>query len=149
MSVPHSVRLAAVCLALSVMVPPALAQDTEAAAAEPAIDLALNTLAPSGDGCRLSFVVRNAMGAEIEDLGLELAVFGSDGGLDQLLRFSFGMLLDGKTRVKQFDLAETPCQEIGRVLVNDVVRCEGGNMTALRCLRALSARSDAATPFGL
>ncbi|UOM37299.1 hypothetical protein [Acuticoccus sp. I52.16.1] len=175
MSFPFSVRLAAVCLALSAFAPaliaprPALAQDTQVTAtssdatstdaassdavpseaARPALALALNSLAPSGEACRLSFVVRNDMGAEIEDLGLELAVFGSDGGLSQLLRFSFGMLLEGKTRVKQFDLAETPCEEIGRVLVNDVVRCEGGELTALACLRALSARSDADIAFGL
>ncbi|RAH96564.1 hypothetical protein DLJ53_32160 [Acuticoccus sediminis] len=157
MSLPYSVRLAVVCLALGGLVPPAAAQDAQvaatraapAAAAGHAIDLSLNSLAPSGEGCRISFVVRNGMGAEIEDFGVEVAVFDGDGGLDQLLRFSFGMLLEGKTRVKQFDLAQKTCDQIGRVLVNDVVRCEGDGLTPLMCLRSLSARSDASTPFGL
>ena len=122
-----------------------------AAPAAPEADLAvsLNTLAPSGGGCRLSFVVHNATGTEIADLGLEVAVFGTGGGLDRLLRLGFGPLLEGKTRVKQFDLADMACEDVGRVLVNDVVRCDGEGLTPLTCLRRLSARSDAATPFGL
>ena len=176
MAFPHSASLAAIALCAGMMLGAANAREAQAgilsnapetvaesaaqgaepvrpaaapAASEADLVVSLNTLVPSGGGCRLSFVVHNGMDTEITDLGLEVAVFGTEGGLDRLLRLGFGLLLEGKTRVKQFDLAQIPCEDVGRVLVNDVVRCEGEGLTPVTCLRRLSARSDAATPFGL
>lgn len=141
--------LALVALALSAMAPGLAA--AEDAAAPPARDLtlALNAAEPVAEGCRLSFVVTNGMDAEIEDLSLEIAVFGADGGLTRMLRLGFGVLLDGKTRVRQFDLAGTPCEGIGSVLVNDVAACVGTGLEPIDCLRAMRVSSANGVPFRL
>ncbi|WP_108659782.1 hypothetical protein [Acuticoccus kandeliae] len=122
----------------------------DAPAASPAhLVLDLNALSPHEGGCRVSFVVRNQMATEIEDLSLEVAIFGDSGALDRLLRLNFGLLLDGKTRVRQFDLDGTACDGIGSVLVNDVSACSGADLTPLACLRALETRSELDVTFGL
>ncbi|MCF3935778.1 hypothetical protein L1787_20485 [Acuticoccus sp. M5D2P5] len=118
-------------------------------AAAGALFLELNNLAAAQNGCRVSFLVRNEMGGEIDDLSLEVAVFGKSGALDRLLRLNFGLLLEGKTRVRQFDLDATPCDGIGNVLVNDVASCDGDGLTPLSCLRAVETRSALDITFGL
>ena len=57
------------------------------------LDLALSALDPVDKGCRMSFLVKNDMASEIEDLSLEIAVFGAGGGLDRMLRLNFGLLI--------------------------------------------------------
>lgn len=113
------------------------------------LDLALSALDPVDKGCRMSFLVKNDMASEIEDLSLEIAVFGAGGGLDRMLRLNFGLLIEGKTRVRQFDLAGTACEGVGSVLLNDVATCDGGDLTPVACLRAVSVRADGPVPFGL
>lgn len=150
----HTMR-AAITLALVAQLVRALPFAAPAAAAEPAeapnparsLELALNTLAPVEKGCRLSFVVRNGMAAEIEALSLEIAVFGAGGGLENMVRLNFGVLIDGKTRVRQFDLSDTPCEAIGSVLVNDVAACSGEGIEPLDCLRAMTLKAGGGVPF--
>lgn len=100
-------------------------------------------------GCRLSFAVRNGMEREIEEFSVEMAVFDTAGGLERLVLLRFGLLLDGKTRVRQFDLDGSSCETIGSVVVNDVASCTGNGLTSLECLRALETASKVATGFGL
>ncbi len=114
-----------------------------------AINLSLNSLDGNGDACRMTFVVRNEMAAEIEDLGVEIAIFRQGGALDRLMRISFGHMLEGKTRVFQFDVAGTPCDAVDRVLVNDVTRCTGGDLTELACIRAMDVSSATSVGFSL
>lgn len=128
----------------------AVAQATEATAPSPVrLDLALSALQEVESGCRMSFLVTNEMAAELEDLSLEIAVFGERGGLDRMLRLNFGLLIEGKTRVRQFDLTDTPCTAIGSVLLNDVAVCEGGHLAPIDCLRAVRLAADGPVPFGL
>lgn len=148
----HPLRAAVLALCAATALAPAAAQDSGAAAPQPGANrlaLSLNALSPSADGCRLSFVVKNAMAAEIEDLSIEIAVFEKAGALDRMLRLSFGVLLQDKTRVRQFDLDGTPCDGIGNVLINDVAICTGGDLTPLACLRALDTTTGTDVAFGL
>lgn len=149
------VRLLALALALPVAVAGGVAaQESSAPAAATTNDaaslgLALDALDPVEAGCRLSFVITNGMAAEIEDLSVEIAVFAADGGFDKMLRLNFGLLLDGKTRVRQFDVAGTPCEGIGSVLVNDIAACEAAALQPVDCLRAMRVTSRGDVPFGL
>lgn len=118
------------------------------AAAEALLALELNALQPLDEGCRITMVARNATGAPIGDLVLEVAVFDASGAVDRLLRLDFGALFEGKTRVRQFDL-KTRCEAIGRIVLNDVPSCTGGAIKPPACLRAVRTRSAVAAPFTL
>ena len=143
------VRPLAIALALSLAGGASAEEGQDAAATDASLGLALDALDPVEAGCRLSFVITNGMAAEIEDLSVEIAVFGADGGFDKMLRLNFGLLLDGKTRVRQFDVAGTPCEGIGSVLVNDIAACEAASLQPVDCLRAMTVTSRGDVPFRL
>lgn len=142
-------RSLALVLALTAAAGGASAQESSPSTPAASLGLTLDALDPVEAGCRLSFVVTNGLAREIEELSVEIAVFGVEGGFEKMLRLNFGLLLDGKTRVRQFDVAGTPCEGIGSVLVNDVAACDATALEPLDCLRALDVSSRGGVPFKL
>jgi hypothetical protein len=121
-----------------------------AAAIEPGqFGLELNALQQSDTGCRITFLAENRLGSEIGKASFELALFGADGGIDRLVALDFGALPEGKSRVVQFELKQLACDEIGRVLVNDITACEGGDLTPAACLAALVPSTRTSAGFGI
>ena len=49
----------------------------------------------------------------------------------------------------QFDLSGLACESISRVLINDVVACEGEGLEPKICLTALKPTSRLAAGFGV
>jgi hypothetical protein len=111
--------------------------------------LELNALQQSETGCRITFLAENRLGSEIGKSSFELALFGADGGIDRLVALDFGVLPEGKSRVVQFELKQLACDDIGRVLVNDITACEGGDLTPSACLAALVPATRVAASFGI
>ena len=111
--------------------------------------LELNALQQSDTGCRITFLAENRLGSEIGKSSFELALFGAEGGIDRLVALDFGVLPDGKSRVVQFELKQLDCDDIGRVLVNDITACEGGELTPATCLAALVPSTRTAASFGI
>lgn len=120
-----------------------------AMAQSPEFDIELNALTPSDAGCRVTFLATNRLGAELTRAAFEIALFGADGGIDRLVSLEFKAMPDGKARVLQFDLAGLTCENISRVLINDVVACEGDGLDPRTCLAALKPSSRLSTGFGL
>jgi hypothetical protein len=135
---------------------------TAAAAQTPAepqhpIQLELNKLEPlaqSGPGCRVYFVVTNPDSETIEQLNLDLIVFGTDGIIARRLAFDLGPLPGKKTAVRLFDMAGLPCDHVGKLLINDVIGCKIGNNGAAAaetprtaCLDRLAVSSRASAPL--
>jgi hypothetical protein len=108
---------------------------------EAALTLELNTMDALENGCRLTFVMRNRLGKPIEALGLELALFAADGAVSGIVALDAGGLPDGKTRVKRFVAPEIACAEVGRVLLNDVTRCDGDGLSPAACIARISVSS--------
>lgn len=128
----------------------AVALATPAMAQSPAeLDLELNALTASETGCRVTFLATNKLGTELTRSALEIALFGSDGGIDRLVSLEFKAMPEGKARVLQFDISGLTCQNISRVLINDVVACEGEGLDPRTCLAALKPTSRLQTGFGL
>jgi hypothetical protein len=121
---------------------PALAQP------KPPISIELNDKRPTGRGCRLAFVFINGLPVAISDLSLEIVLFDKQQRLTRLVAIAAGQLPSGKTRLKQFDIDGTPCDSIGRILLNDVKRCSGEGLTAASCLERATATSRVDVPFG-
>jgi len=133
-----SAALAGAALSLAA---PGAAQEAEDPA--PSLALSLNSLsATEAGGCRLSFVIRNNLDADIDNLVTEAVLFDAEGQVATLTLFDFGSLPEGRPRVRQFDLAGPACDGIGGVLVNGIATCEGAGLTPATCLEGLRLSSE-------
>lgn len=126
---------------------PSLAQDS---VPNGALVLELNALTPSETGCRISFLATNTLGTDLTRSAYEIALFGSGGGIERLVSLEFKAMPEGKTRVVQFDIGELNCDGLGRVLLNDIVACEGDGLDPTICLGRLTTSSRlAGVEFGV
>lgn len=131
-------RLTSLLLVAALCATPALAQEAQPAAG---LALELNALTPSETGCRVTFLATNRLGTELTRSAFEIALFGTGGGIERLVSLDFNAMPDGKTRVLQFDIGELGCDKVSRVLINDVVACEGTGLDPKVCLGGLSTVS--------
>jgi hypothetical protein len=117
-------------------------------ASTPSLRLEFNGIEPSTAGCRLTFVVENALGAALDRAAFEIVLFNGQGLVDRLTVLDFKELPAGKTKVRQFDLPGADCANIGRVLVNDALACEGEGVEAGACIRNLKTETKSDVAFG-
>ena len=125
----------------------ATASEAAKAGEGPSLMLELNAVKPAGSACRIAFVVKNELGTAIKDLGFELVLFDKSQRVQTVLSVAAGSMPVAKTRVKQFDLKGIDCDSIGRVLLNDVSRCDGEGLSAAGCLKAARPSSKTPIPF--
>ncbi len=109
--------------------------------------LELNRLDGIGGDCRVTLVENNGTGSAFAALKLDLVVFDGDGIVAKRVGVDAGPLKAGRTVVKTFDLKATPCQSVGRLLINDVLACEAEGIAPDACLDAVQPRSRAAAAF--
>lgn len=112
-----------------------------------AIALELNDASANAKACRLSFVIANEQAAAIDDMALELVLFDKAGRVERFVVVRSGKVPAGKDRVRQFDIPETACGDIGRVLLNDVKECAGNGLTPPLCSDRIKAVSRTAIGF--
>jgi hypothetical protein len=142
MRITSVVRPALFC-ALAFAAAPAVAQTGN-------FELELNTSADVEGACRLTFVATNNTGKSLTKADYEVAVFDASGAVSQILVLEFGELPLSKTRVVQFDLPQTKCEDLSRILVNTADACESGDGALDVCMKNLSASSRIPSmPFGL
>ncbi len=106
------------------------------------ISLELNTLQASETGCLLTFVAANGLGTSIEQASYEVVLFNADGLVERMTVLDFQDLPTGRTRVRQFNLPQTQCDGISRVLINDVATCTGEGLSEETCIDRLSVASQ-------
>lgn len=95
---------------------------------EPPIRLELNRLEPrETNTCRVWFVVENGRKAEIDPLRLDLVLFGRDGVVVRRLAVDVGPVPAARKVVRLFDLAGQTCDQLGEVLLNDLLQCGSGD----------------------
>lgn len=112
---------------------------------QPVLSIDLNALEQVGQSCRLVFVASNSTGATIDELSLETVLFNSAGTVDRFTLFDFQALPRGKTRVRQFDLPDIRCGDIGRVLINGTATCQGLALKGTECMEQLELKSSSGT----
>ena len=128
-----------------------LSAPTGSGALEKLLTIELNRVQQSQDGCRLSFIAVNRMGANLEKTAMEVVFFDASDVVSEMLLLDFGRLPTDKTKVVEFVLQQQQCEQISRVLVNDVVECssaEQQNMTQ-DCFNALRTSNRAEIEFGV
>ncbi|WP_246752813.1 hypothetical protein [Sinorhizobium sp. BG8] len=131
--------------ALLGLVVPAVAQ--EPAPAKAALEVELNTLAPSQKGCLFTFVAGNHLERAISRVSFEFVIFNEKGTVERMVVLDFRDLPLGKTKVRQFDLPGTKCEAVKRLLINDAPVCEGEGLAKDACATGLVTRSNTTATF--
>ncbi len=130
-SVAHTVLVAlAGCATLLCGLDVALSQ-------EGSVAIELNKLEPQDQGCRIYFVVNNKSPA-YQELKLELILFRPDKVVDRRFAVDLGPLKADKRSVKLFDIAGTPCDQVGSFLINVVMECKAESGPVSDCLKNIS-----------
>lgn len=132
--------------ALALTTGTAIAQE----AAEPAeggLKLDLNTLQQNDSGCLMTFVAENAMEHSLQKAAYEVVFFNGEGLVERMTVLDFQDLPAGRTRVRQFNLPDMQCDNVSRVLINDVSACEGAGVEPATCLEGLSLSSKSEIEF--
>jgi len=121
----------------------AAAQDSKPAP----LKLELNRLEQAGDACRTYLLVDNTRGPALKSLKVDLFAFDTDGVAQKRLAVELGPVQERKTVVRLFDFPGLACAKIGRVLLNDVLTCEGGDANRETCLERIETDSKTSAPF--
>ncbi len=110
------------------------------------ISVELNRADPFESGCRLSFVIRNDTPHSFTALQWDLVGFDPEGLIADRMAANVAPLPAHKTSVKQFDVTSLSCERLGKLLLNDITRCEadGDHKDAwdpFDCLELITASS--------
>jgi hypothetical protein len=112
------------------------------------LSIELNQLENVDRGCRGAVIFNNETDATFADLAVEVAVFDQDDIVKNLWLLPARNMSPGTVRVRQFLFQEESCEDIGRILLNDVVNCETDTgLEAQECLRLIDASSRTDVPF--
>ncbi len=112
---------------------------------QPSLSIDLNATQQLEQACRLVFVATNKIGTSIDEMSFETVLFDTAGTVDRFALFDFKDLPVGKTRVRQFDLPETRCSDIGRILINGSASCKGQSFKGTECMDHLDLKSSSKT----
>jgi hypothetical protein len=78
---------------------------------------------------------------------LDLVIFASDGVIARRLALEAAPLRARKTMVKEFELSDLPCKQVGRVLLNDVSQCASVAGERDDCVGEIRVSSRASVAF--
>jgi hypothetical protein len=138
-------RVTAACLAFgAAFALPALAQD---AAEKAPLKLQLNKVETAGEACRITMVIDNSKGAGLKSYKADLFAFDTEGVAQKRVAVELGPLPPRKTTVKIFDFPGITCNKVGRVLLNDILACDGGDAAREACLERTETETKAGLPF--
>jgi len=115
-----------------------------ASAQEGRVGLELNKLEPANNACRSYVLLQNQTGAAFTSLKLDLVMFDAEGIVAKRLALETAPLPADKTSLKVFDISGMSCEQVGRILLNDVLECAGDAGAREGCLGLIdvSAKGD-------
>jgi hypothetical protein len=105
-----------------------------------ALAIELNKLEPQKESCRAYVVVTNNSSTVYQTLKVDLVLFQPDGVIGRRFALDLGPLKAQKRAVKLFDI-DTPCDQVGSILINDVLECTGESGSIPNCLADMTATS--------
>ncbi len=119
-----------------------------AAAGDGRISVEFNALQPSDEGCRAVFVLHNGLDTAIDKFALRIVAFDDKEQAALFLSLDVGALPVDKTRVVRFDFGGgLACDKVSRLVLDDVISCEGNKLDPAACLAAISLSSRANVPI--
>ena len=129
----------AVATVMTFILPAITAGEDAKDAASPSLLVELNRAQDQANGCLLSLYAANQTGVDIKALVLEAVLINTEGQVDRLTLFNLGQLPDGRPRVRQFEISEMACSNLGMMLINGIATCEADDKGI--CERELRMRS--------
>jgi hypothetical protein len=122
------------------------AQSAHGQAQDGAFELELNRLTEAQNGCRVTFVARNKLGARLDKTAIEIAVYDEQGIVSSKVVFDFGRLPNGRTKVVEYDLPRK-CSTISQLQFNDVKECAGEKDLKQDCYDKIKTSTKTAVRF--
>ena len=128
---------------------PAVAATPQAAPAEgSAISIELNKLEPAQNACRGYFVVDNRSPKPLKELQIDVFLFDKQDVVLRRVALTFPNVRTSRMKVVLFDLADIKCEDIGRLLVNDVLACTDADGAAIEgCADIVGVTTRTAAKF--
>jgi hypothetical protein len=112
-----------------------------AKAQDASVAIELNKLEAQGEQCRAYFVIDNKGTKNYQVFKLDVVLFQPDGVIGQRFAVDLAPLRPSKRTVKLFDIANTPCDEVGSFLLNDVMECKDQSGDVADCLQQIAVSS--------
>ena len=125
----------------------ALIASSSAFAQAGGIEVELNKLEPVDGACRAYLVTQNLTDARFDAVQLDVVMFDNDGIVARRLAVQIGPMPKNKTSIKVFDIKDLACQDIGQLLLNDVIECRDDSGARDDCLSLLSVSQRGNVPF--
>lgn len=132
-------------IALTLTMTGAVAQENGTKGAP--LKIELNRLEPAGEACRTYMLVDNGRGQALKSLKVDLFAFDTEGVAQKRLAVELGPLQEKKTVVRLFDFTGLACPKVGRILLNDVLACEGGDASRETCLERIETATKTPAAF--
>lgn len=132
------------CLAAVLALPAAAEEPGEAEPAKQSLVLELNRIEPLPEACRLYLLLRNEQARGFERLTLDLVFFDRDAIIDRRFSVEAGPIAARKTTLRQLDVPDLSCEELGSLLLNAVPSCSGTSVSQGDCIAlvVLKNRTD-------
>lgn len=111
------------------------------------IEVELNKLEPVDGACRAYLVTQNLTDTRFEAVQLDVVMFDNDGIVARRLAVQIGPMPPAKTSLKVFDIQNLACDDIGQLLLNDVLECRDAHRERDDCLSLLTVSQRGAVPF--
>lgn len=113
------------------------------ASAAPTIGMELNKLDSRDNSCRAYLVFENGAEAAYTKFKLDLILFDEDGIITKRVALDAAPVNADKTVVKVFDISDVQCQDIGRVLINEVLECATEDGAVEKCMNRIRPTTKA------
>lgn len=111
------------------------------------VTVELNKLTQVDNACRAYLVTQNLTDTHFESLQLDIVMFDTNGIVAKRLAVEIGPMAQGKTSLQVFDINGLPCNDIGQLLLNDVIQCRDDEGTRTNCLSLVNVSSRANVAF--
>jgi hypothetical protein len=111
------------------------------------IIIELNKAENTEQGCRPLFLFDNRTDHQLNRFQVELVLFDDKGVYSKQILLDMAPLYKDKKTLASFLLADTECDQIGSMLVNDLPACENSVGGTLDCLALLEVTSKSEIPL--
>ncbi|MEO1774984.1 MAG: hypothetical protein AAFS07_08530 [Pseudomonadota bacterium] len=108
---------------------------------EASVRVELNKLEAQEGACQAFLVIENQTETPFDALVMDLVMFDPDGVIGRRLAVNIAPLRAKRTSVKVFAVQGLACEQIGRLLVNDVLECRAGEAEIDTCFDLLETAS--------
>ena len=120
------------------------AGDAAAAGATP-FAIELNKVETVENTCTAYFIVRNTTPDLLAQVNVQLFVFDTPGQIQGAFTLPFTDIRPNSEKVGVFQIAQSACTGVSRVLINDIADCQGTGGTPIAACNTMFAASSRAT----